>query len=40
MPEPHFFAKTRTLVDPVISFENPSDYSVWKLLFPEQYPDE
>lgn len=40
MPEPHFFAKTRTLTDPVISFENPCDYSVWSLLFPGQYPDE
>lgn len=37
MPEPHFFAKTRTLQDPVIAFEEPSDDSLWRLLFPEGY---
>ena len=39
MPEVHFFAKTRTLTDPVVSFETPEDDSIWRLLFPEQYPD-
>lgn len=40
MPEPYFFAKTRTLTDPVISFSEPSDDSLWRLLFPEQYANE
>lgn len=40
MPELYFFAKTRTLTEPVISFETPDDCSVWKFLFPEQYPNE
>lgn len=40
MPESHFFAKTRTLTEPVISFETPSDNSIWKFLFPGEYSDE
>lgn len=32
-PEPHFFAKTRTLAEPVISFETPADDSLWQFLF-------
>jgi hypothetical protein len=36
MPQdPSFFAKTRTLTEPVISFESPDDDSLWCLLFPE-----
>jgi len=31
-PEPHFFAKSRSLTDPVISFENTSDDSLWQEL--------
>jgi hypothetical protein len=34
-PEPHFFAKSRTLTEPVISFESPADDSVWQFVFPE-----
>ena len=38
MPDnPSYVAKTRTLVDPVISFESPADDSLWQLLFPEEY---
>lgn len=33
--DPSFFAKTRTLTDPVISFAEPKDDSLWALLFPE-----
>jgi len=40
MPEPHFFAKTRTLTDPVVAFENTADDSIWRLLFPENYSGE
>jgi len=40
MPEPHFFAKTRTLTEPVIAFSDPTDDSLWRMLFPEQYANE
>lgn len=39
MPELHYFAKTRTLTDPVIAFSEPNDDSLWRLLFSEQYND-
>lgn len=32
----HFFAKSRTLEEPVISFESPTDDSLWQYLFPEE----
>ena len=34
---PSYFAKTRTLTDPVISFESQADDSFWRLLFPDNY---
>ena len=37
MPEPHAFAKTRTLKDPVVSFEHVQDDSIWRLIFPDHY---
>lgn len=36
MPEAHYFAKTRTLTDPVVSFEEAADNSIWQLMFPER----
>ena len=38
--DPSFFAKTRTLTEPVIAFTEPADDSVWRMLFPENYTDE
>jgi hypothetical protein len=35
--DPSFFAKSRTLKDPVVAFNEPSDDSLWRLLFPEVY---
>jgi len=35
--EPWFYAKSRTLNEPVISFEEPGDDSLWKFLFKEEY---
>jgi hypothetical protein len=35
--DPSFFAKTRTLTEPVISFDTPDDDSFWKFLFPGEY---
>jgi hypothetical protein len=35
--DPSYFAKTRTLTDPVISFETAADDSLWKILFPGEY---
>lgn len=35
--DPSYFAKTRTLTEPVIAFENASDDSLWQYLFPEEY---
>ena len=32
-PEPHFIAKTRSLKEDVISFEDPTDDSLWQILF-------
>ncbi len=32
----HFFAKSRTLTEPVISFSERNDDSLWKFLFPEK----
>jgi hypothetical protein len=37
--DPSFFAKTRTLVDPVFPFESPKDDTIWQYVFPEAYPD-
>ena len=37
--DPSFFAKSRTLTDPVISFANVADDSLWRLLFPSEYPE-
>lgn len=34
----HFFAKSRTLKEPVISFENPADDSVWQIMFAKETP--
>ena len=35
---PSYFAKTRTLTDPVVSFETAADNSFWQMLFPDEYP--
>jgi hypothetical protein len=35
---PSYFAKTRTLTDPVIAFDRPEDNSIWQMLFPDEYP--
>ena len=32
-PEPHFFAKSRTLSEPVVAFETPDDDSIWTMIF-------
>jgi hypothetical protein len=37
--DPSYFAKTRTMTDPVISFSEPKDDSLWQILFPSGYPD-
>lgn len=29
----HFFAKSRTMTDPVVSFEEPTDDTIWQILF-------
>ncbi len=34
--DPSFFAKTRTLKDPLISFDAPDDASLWEIMFPDQ----
>ena len=34
---PSFFAKTRTLTDPVVSFADQKDDSIWRMLFPGEY---
>ncbi len=38
-PEPHYFAKSRTLPLDIecVTFENPEDDSIWRMLFPENY---
>lgn len=35
--DPSYFAKTRSLTDPVISFSEPADDSLWQIMFPEEY---
>ena len=35
-PEVYFRAKSRTLTEPVISFESPDDNSLWKFMFGEK----
>ncbi len=40
MPKPYFFAKTRTLTDAVVAFDNTADDSIWRLLFSENYGGE
>jgi hypothetical protein len=38
MPQnPSYFAKTRTLTDPVVSFADQKDDSIWRMLFPGDY---
>lgn len=34
-PEPHYFAKSRTLTEPVIAFSAPNDDSLWQYIFGE-----
>lgn len=34
-PEPHFFAKSRTLSEPVVAFETQDDDSIWTMIFEE-----
>jgi len=38
-PEPHFYAKSRTIQEPVISFAEASDDSLWTFLFSEKQHD-
>lgn len=35
--EPWFYAKSRTLTEPIISFETPADDNLWRFMFPETY---
>jgi hypothetical protein len=35
--DPSYFAKTRTLTEPLVSFETQADDSIWKMLFPNEY---
>ena len=35
LPEPHFFAKSRTITEPIIGFENVEDDSFWNYLLGE-----
>jgi len=37
--DPSFFAKTRTLTDPVVAFADPADDSIWRMLFPGEYEE-
>lgn len=37
--DPSYFAKTRTLAEPIISFETKDDNSLWQYLFPEHYEE-
>jgi hypothetical protein len=37
--DPSYFAKTRTLTDPVVAFNEITDDSLWRLLFPNEYAD-
>jgi len=37
--DPSYVAKTRTLTDPLISFESPADDSLWQLMFPQEYSE-
>jgi len=39
-PEVYFRAKSRTLTEPLITFENPQDDSLWHFMFPELYSSE
>jgi co-chaperonin GroES (HSP10) len=32
--DPSYFAKSRTLRDPVISFKEPADDSLWRIMYP------
>lgn len=34
-PQPHFFAKTRTLEEAAVTFEDTGDDSLWQFIFPE-----
>jgi hypothetical protein len=37
--DPSYFAKTRTLGEPVISFASADDDSLWRLMFPNEYKE-
>lgn len=39
-PEVYFRAKSRTINEPLITFENPQDDSLWRFMFPELYSSE
>lgn len=39
-PELYFRAKSRTLTEPLITFETPQDDSLWRFVFPELYTAE
>ncbi len=35
-----FYAKSRTIKDPTVSFEEENDDSIWRIMFPSLYPDD
>jgi hypothetical protein len=35
--DPSYFAKTRTLTEPIIAFDSPADDSFWRMLMPQEY---
>lgn len=36
--DPSYFAKTRTMTEPVISFDTQADDCLWQHMFPQEYP--
>lgn len=39
-PEVYFIAKSRTINEQAVSFEDVTDTSIWQFMFPERFPDE
>lgn len=37
--DPSYYAKTRTLTDPLISFDSVTDDSLWRIMFPNDYEE-
>ncbi len=38
-PEPHFRAKSRTVKEPVVSFQDDTDASIWRYIFSDYYEE-